>query len=118
MRTDEYPTAYGTFRSAVEMLGLDPLDQCQAMGNYNVAWELKDDVSAGSFILASPNCSLNAAQRKVVEELIEVLKKIPDDLLREAKSEADNLEAMNHPAWMPIRAKAAQAFELLPEPEF
>jgi hypothetical protein len=34
------------FLKALDTLTLDAEDQCERMGNYNVAWELQEDVSA------------------------------------------------------------------------
>jgi len=39
--------AYSYFMEAVETLAAEPEAQCEAMGDYNVGWEVKDDVAAG-----------------------------------------------------------------------
>lgn len=114
---DAYETSYRVFWQAIEMLSLGVVDQCNAMGNYNVAWELKDDVSAGSFLISSPACRLNLAQRQVVAELIQQLQGVPPALLVQATTAAANQSAMSHACWVSIRSKAAQVLHALPRPE-
>lgn len=42
------------FFRALEILSHDPERQCEEMGDFNTAWELKDDVMAGRALLGSP----------------------------------------------------------------
>jgi hypothetical protein len=42
------------------MLASSPEEQCKAMRNFNVAWELKDDVQARKYLVGSDR--LNAEQ--------------------------------------------------------
>ena len=41
---EEFHSSFRIFLNAVEMLASPPEEQCRLMGNYNVAWELKEDV--------------------------------------------------------------------------
>jgi len=50
LKSDEgFRTAYYYFIDAVTTLASNPDEACERMGDYNVAWELKDDVQAGQF---------------------------------------------------------------------
>ncbi|WP_457417712.1 hypothetical protein [Roseateles sp. P5_E7] len=113
---EAYEGAYRVFWQAVEMLSLAVVEQCNAMGNYNVAWELKDDVSAGAFVVTSSVCPLNATQRHSIDELINDLQGVPPELLVQATSAKANQSAMGHACWEPIRAKAAKVLRGLPAP--
>lgn len=42
---EAFEHAYHYFAQALEVLTSDPKTQCEKGGNYNVAWELKNDVS-------------------------------------------------------------------------
>ena len=114
---EAYALSYRVFWEAVSTLALDADEQCEAMGNYNVAWELADDVSAGAYLFNSPLCSLTALQREGIQELISALASIPSEVLVQATSAASNKRAMGHACWEPIRAKAAQVLRALPEPD-
>jgi hypothetical protein len=114
---EAYALSYRVFWEAVSMLALDADGQCEAMGNYNVAWELKDDVSAGTYLFNSPVCPLSPLQREGINELISALASIPSEVLAQATSAASNKKAMGHACWEPIRVKAAQVLRALPEPD-
>ena len=47
---EEFHSAFRVFLNSVEMLASSPEEQCRLMGNYNVAWELKEDVKAGKYL--------------------------------------------------------------------
>jgi hypothetical protein len=115
--SEAYSGSYRVFWQAVRMLSQSVVDQCKAMGNYNVAWELKDDISAGSYLLTSSACQLNAAQRRGIAELIKELEGVPSALLAQATSAAANEGVMGHAFWVPIRSKAARLLQSLPAPE-
>jgi hypothetical protein len=48
---EEFHSSFRIFYSALQMLGSSAEDQCALMGNYNVAWELKEDAAAGKFLV-------------------------------------------------------------------
>ena len=76
------------------------------MGNYNVAWELKNDVAAGANLLELPEDFLTVEERYAIQQLLDELKKIPNSVLNEATNPEDNLWAMRHPCWEPLRKHA------------
>ena len=50
---------------AVETLAAAPEDQCEQLGNYNVAWELKADVHSGDYLLKRGH--LSAEEKQLIE---------------------------------------------------
>jgi len=111
-----FSLAYRVFWDAVNMLAQNAVTQCNMMGNYNVAWELKSDISAGSYLTKSNSSSLSQEQKSGIDNLIEALASVPDSVLISAKSASANLSAMNHLCWEPLRAQASELLELLPTP--
>ena len=109
-----FENSYFYFREAVETLVQSPSEQCDRMGNYNVAWELKDDVSRGAELLQYvSSASLSAQQRHAISDLISELESVPTNFLPGGGRREDNLAAMSHPTWEPLRLKAAALLEVL-----
>lgn len=101
------------FLGALELLALDATAQCRSMGNYNVAWELKDDASEGYYLIRFPCRKLNEEQKYSIKQFLNELRKIPDSVLISATTEVDNLDAMNHPCWNKIRKHASIIMRIL-----
>jgi hypothetical protein len=111
---EEFENGYYYFVRALEVLAEDAPTQCQRMGNYNVAWELKDDVSGGAYLLNySSSARLSAEQRRGISDLVAALEGVPSTELPAGPRAQDNLAAMNHPCWEPLRLQAAQLLKLL-----
>ena len=81
------------------------------MGNFNVAWELKDDVQAGKYLVDSDQ--LSAEQVAWILTLACALDAVPATTLPGGASRAENLAAMQHPSWIPLRLLASKAHEAL-----
>ena len=103
---DAYESQFLSFLEAVRILEQPAALQCERMGNYNVAWELKDDLGVGEYILNEPACSLTEGQALAVSQLIESLVKLPKSILVSATTPEENLRAMSHSAWVPLRRQA------------
>jgi hypothetical protein len=103
------------FSMAVDTLASPPDVQCKRYGSYSVAWELKQDVSAVTFLLQLPLAStrLSADHRRGISELVLALDSIPSELLVSCETIEGNDLAMNHEAWVPLRAHAAALLALL-----
>ena len=111
---EAFENGYYYFIQALEILAQDASAQCENSGNYNVAWELKDDVSAGAYLLNSPSSSrLTAEQKRGILDLISELESVPSTELPAGPNPQDNLAAMNHPSWKPLRKHASQLLKLL-----
>lgn len=113
LRADEsqFHSGYRVWVQAVEMLALSPADQCAAMGDCNVAWELKDDVQAGKYFAGQGY--LNSEQECWVTALAGALEAVPAQVLPGGAGRQTNLVAMQHPSWVPLRAIAALVLQAL-----
>ena len=107
----EFHSGYRVFIQAVEMLSLAPEQQCAAMGDYNVAWELKDDVGAGKYMVGQG--FLSSDQEAWVLALVGALDGVPAQVLPGGAGREINLAAMQHPSWLPLRAIAGLTFTAL-----
>ncbi len=111
---EAFANAYHYFVEALKVLAADADTQCKRMSNYNVAWEIKDDVSRGVGLLRLPGAQrLTSEERDGITGLLTALKEIPASLLAAATTEAANKKVMSHPSWAPLRARAAELLNLL-----
>ena len=103
---ESFHNAYRVFHEAIEALS-EPADvQCKIMGNHDVAWNLKDDVSAGLYLSNSPSSVLTESQVLAIEQLINEIDEIPENVFIAAKTEEENHAAMQHPSWEYLREHA------------
>ena len=100
----EFHSGYRVFVQALEMLGQPAEQQCAAMGDYNVAWELKDDVRAGKYMVGQGY--LSPEQEAWVLALVGALDSVPAQVLPSGVGREINLAAMQHPSWSPLRTIA------------
>jgi len=111
---EAFANAYYYFIEALKMLAADADTQCKRMGNYNVAWEIKDDVSRGVCLFDLPQGqALTIEERDGITSLVAALKELPASLLVSATTEAANKKAMYDPCWVPLRARAVELLKLL-----
>lgn len=109
---EQFENAYYYFMQAVQILAMDAESQCEKE-EYNAAWELKNDVSAGAYIFNLPD-RLSKDQKDAVLRLVAALETIPEAVLRATNGNAyENLVAMGHPCWIPLRVQATALIELL-----
>lgn len=94
--------AYDVFIFTVETLSLPAEAQCEAMGDYNTAWELRDDALAGHYLIGSG--LLTDQQASAVLAFLAAIHPVPVSDMPSGSSRSPNLAAMQHPAWTPIRA--------------
>lgn len=106
LQADEssFHSGYRVFVQAVEMLAMSPEEQCAAMGDYNVAWELKDDVRVGKYLVGQGY--LNPEQESWVLALVGALEAVPAQVLPSGAGRDVNLLAMQHQSWIPLRSIA------------
>lgn len=112
---DAFANGLFYFVKALKILAADADEQCQRMGNYNVAWELKDDVSAGAYLLNLPDAPLTQGEKDGIVAIVAALKELPASLLASATTEEANRTIMSDPHWIPLRARAAELLKLLAE---
>lgn len=103
--------AYFYFVQAVATLAAEPEMQCELMGDYNVAWEIKDDVGAGRFL--ADWGLLSGHQREAILSLVEALDSVPADALDGGQGREVNLLAMRNVAWGPLRSQATEVLAVL-----
>jgi hypothetical protein len=109
-----FANAYHYFVEALKVLAADADTQCEYMSNYNVAWQLKDDVSRSAGILKLPGAQvLTQEEREGIVAMVEVLNELPSLVLDVATTEEANRKAMTDPCWTPLRARAADLLSLL-----
>jgi hypothetical protein len=84
------------------------------MGNYNVAWELKDDLLRGAQLVNYPSSArLTPEQKRGILDLATALEGVPSTELPAGPDPMENLAAMSHPSWEPLRKRAIQLLTLL-----
>ena len=104
---ETFEQLFYSFWQALYLLSKDAVTQCNEMGNYNVAWELKDDVFQGNYLVSLPGEFLTDGQRMAIKQFLSEINKIPNSVLKEAKSYEENILAMNNSCWAPIRKHAS-----------
>ena len=108
---DAFHNAFRTYFMAVETLAAEPEDQCEQLGDYNVAWELKSDVQSGRYLLKRGH--LSAEEEQLIESLAFVLEEVNTQALPAGAGREPNLRAMSHPSWAPSRSLARTAQPVL-----
>jgi len=102
------------FIGFLEVMSMEPVEQCEVWGNYNVAWELVTDLKNEGHIISTFECSYLTEQKKSeVKSFIASLSSVPEALLIQAITATENQHVMSHPAWVPIRKNAAKLISIL-----
>lgn len=102
------------FLQWLDVMTLEPVELCNAWGNYNVAWELVSDLNSdGNAAISNPYSYLNAYQKEEIQRFLASLENIPQSVLVGATSVSANQEAMSHPCWLPFKASASALLKTL-----
>jgi hypothetical protein len=113
----DYANAYFYFLKTLETLSEDALRQCEVMGHFNVAWELRDDAIGGAnAVLGLPGGRLSTEQREAVGHFLAALKAVPESVVNVDNTKEEHLRAMSSPFWASVRTEAKSLQKLL-EPE-
>ncbi|MGH6717124.1 MAG: hypothetical protein ACREDC_13135 [Bradyrhizobium sp.] len=111
---EEYANAYFYFVKSLGILAEDADSQCKSMDYFNVAWELKDDVSRGATaVLNLHSGHLSGEQTAAILRILEELDSLPKEVLNVANVRMEHVRAMRHPAWDAIRTHAKDLLRLL-----
>ncbi len=110
---ESFQNGYYYFVKAVEILAMSPEEQCECLGYCNVAWELKDDVSAGAYLFNLPTPSITNYQKGVILTLINDLNSIPSYVLKAGIGVPVSLESMRNQCWEPLRLRASRLLKEL-----
>lgn len=106
------------FLKALRVLEMNPEDQCEVMGNFNVAFEIQLDVSGPAVAMAaSPISYFTEAQAAELLRLADALKTLPEEAIfpkgLNVRSHEGSITAMNHPSWAPLRIQARDLLKVL-----
>ena len=110
---EAFQNGFRAFIVALRVLAKSAEAQCEAMGDFNVAWELQYDVCAGEYLAKSNYGQLSASEAAAILALTQNLKGLPASVLPAASGRTPNLQAMQHVAWQPFRAQAISLLALL-----
>jgi hypothetical protein len=98
---ETFHNAYNIFIFTVNVLSKSPEEQCEIMGDYNTAWELKDDALAGRYLIGSG--LFTDQQESAVLAYLVALESIPVNNMPGGSGHSLNLLAMQHPTWKSVR---------------
>ncbi|MEZ5456631.1 MAG: hypothetical protein R3F04_11065 [Lysobacteraceae bacterium] len=102
------------FSQWLEIITLEPIELCNAWGNYNVAWEIVSDLNTDGIAAISNPCSyLDVRQKQAIQDFLASLGGIPKSVLVGAASIVANQEAMSHPCWLPFKTSAIALIKTL-----
>jgi hypothetical protein len=108
---EAWHTEYKVFLFTLEALSHPPVEQCKLMGDFNTAWELKDDALCGHYLLGSG--FFTERQEAAVIEFLTAIDPVPANDMPSGADRETNLAAMQHPAWQPIRSIAQHLLGVL-----
>ena len=103
--------AYRVFLFTLEALASPPEDQCKLMGDFNTAWELRDDALGGHYLIGSG--LFTEQQETAVLKFLLAIDPVPVNDMPSGAGRSVNLAAMQHPAWEPIRGMARHLVTML-----
>jgi hypothetical protein len=113
-RSYQYASSYFYFLKSLKILALDALDQCEEMGYFNVAWELREDMLRnGQAILNSSEGDLSDDERSDISSLLENLKEAPHEVVSVDNLRESHLASMSNPYWAPLRTEAKRLIDAL-----
>ena len=114
---ETYATSYYYFFQALELLAQDAETQCKRLDYFNVGWEIADDIVRGAEMLTGlPGGGLTEEQKAAIVALAEAADTMPKSVILCDNTHDSQLRGMQHPAWDPLRLKAAALIRML-EPE-
>jgi len=103
--------AYDVFLFTLEALASTPEKQCELMGDFNTAWELRDDALGGRYLVGTG--FFTQQQETAVLELLAAVDPIPVNELPSGSGRTANLAAMRAPVWEPVRVQAQTLLAIL-----
>jgi hypothetical protein len=110
---EDFENAYRVFIMCLDALASTPEVACETYGNYNVAWEIKHDVSAGVYLAKNPAHRLSEKHIADIVKIAGMLNSLPESAIKFTNIIEESLENMRHPAWVPARQMAGQLLESL-----
>jgi hypothetical protein len=114
-KREQFEQAYWSFAHALKVASENARAQCNTMGFYNVAWEIRNDIKSGIYMLEVSNGFLSDTQKNDIREFVAAANNLPEYIFGEAVSKNQNLEVMCNPCWNPIRTQARRLTKVLEE---
>jgi len=109
-----YANNYAHFQKSLMVLCQSAESQCRSMDYFNVAWEIKDDVTSnGCAVLNTVNQQLSELQKDRIKQLLKNIADLPDTVVNVLNCMDAHLRAMSDPHWVPIRGQAKHLVSLL-----
>ena len=115
---DAFDNGLHYLRIALENLARPPGEQYDAMGDYNVAWELRDDLLSHISLLEVAEGQLTEEQGQGIFRIGNLLRALDPKLLKSANTRSANIAAMSDARWTAIREEASALLLLLPSSPF
>ena len=103
--------AYDVFVFTLEAMASPAEKQCELMGDYNTAWELRDDALAARYLIGSG--LFTDHQETELLKFMAAVDPIPVNNMPSGSGRALNLAAMQDPVWESIRSQAQQLLVIL-----
>lgn len=100
---EEFENSYYYFVVALKALAASADEKVKEYGSLdeNAAWELKDDVSAGIYLLNYENSNLSEDQQKKIKEFVKKLDEVPENA------------GFENSSWGSLRKEAMELLKLL-----
>jgi hypothetical protein len=109
-----FQNGYHHFHRNLTILEKDCVTQCNMVGNFNVAWELQDELLRDAFVVLNyPWNGLNSELKGLVEKLMADLEAIPKSVMSGDRTVEGSQRDMSHPCWTPLREQAANLLKAL-----
>src|SRR5262249_28458006 len=100
---DILENSYFYFAKTLSILAEAPAQQCDAMGYYNVAWELRDEGLDVDWLIQQEVIKFTADQIGGMKDLSAALHTLESEALRGGDTRDEHLKAMSNPGWQTVR---------------
>jgi hypothetical protein len=108
-----FHNVYHHFHRNLYILEKDCAAQCNMAGNFNVAWELQNDLLRDAFdVLNYSGNGLNGEQRGLIAKLMADLEAIPKSVMSGDRTAEGSKRDMSHPCWTPLREQASKLLKV------
>ena len=98
--------SYYYFIKTLSILAKPPAEQCADMGDYNVAFELRDGGLSVDDLITQEIVKFTDDELEGMKELSLALHELSGEALKGGRTREDNLKGMNNPGWQLVRETA------------
>jgi len=100
---DTLENSYFYFVKTLSILAEAPAQQCDAMGYYNVAWELRDEGLDVDWLIQQEVIKFTAGQIGGMKDLSTALHALDTEASKGGETRDEHLKAMSNPGWQTVR---------------